>query len=243
VVQSTEHGESGSIQTALIAVVSGKGGVGKTTLALGLPASMARRGQQAALVDLDPQAGATLAAGLARPSDPLNAGPAWLHGFALYPASRTLALASPNIIARRVQELLGRDQVVFADLSPALTDAAHAAVLPLASLVLVVARTDAAGLANVAESVQLCREQHRPFLVVPSMVGRTKLAGEAQALLRELYAPFVATTCIPLEARAAEAAAACQPVTLFAPKSAAARAVDRIAGEVLDALGGRVCHR
>lgn len=229
---------TGAYSPDLIAVVSGKGGVGKTAIALGLAATLSRRGLSTSLVDLDPQAGATLAAGVVRPAEPLTADPDLRHGFALYPSSRMLALASPDAIASRLRALLDRYPVVVADLSPALTDAAHAAALPLASLVLVVARTDAAGLANVAESVQLCREFHRPHLVVPNMVGRTRLSREAHAILRQQYAPHVVFCSVPLEARAAEAVAACQPIALYAPQSASACALNSIAGEVVDTLGG-----
>ncbi len=222
----------------LVAVISGKGGVGKTLFSLGVAASLNHRDQSTALVDLDPQAGATLAAGVPRPGEPLQAQPDRRHGFDLFPSSRTLVLASAECIARRVRGLPGTHRVVVADLSPALTDAAHAAVLPLASLVLIVARADAAGLANVEESVHLCQELGRRFLVVPNMLTHTKLAREAHELLRQQYAPNVVYGSIPLEARAAEAAAACKPVTDYAPHSATARAIDSIVGEVLDTLGG-----
>lgn len=235
---SRSEGDVADTNPNLVAVISGKGGVGKTMVALGLAASMWRRQQPTLLVDLDPQAGATLAAGVPRSSEPLHAEPDMQHGFAIYPASRALALSSADDIARRVQVLARPNHVVVTDLSPALTDAAHAAVLPLASLVLIIARTDAAGLANVAESVQLCEELNRPFLVVPNMVTRTRLAREAHDVLRQQYAPNVVYSSVPLEARAAEAAAAFLPVTLFAPRSATARAVDCIAGEVIDTLGG-----
>lgn len=222
----------------LVLVIGGKGGVGKTAVAFGITASLNERGARVSLVDLDPQAGATLAAGIPRAGNPLDAIADGRHGFAVYPASRNLALASPNAIARYLQEVLTRHSLVVADLSPALTDAAHTAALPLASLVLVVARTDAAGLANVAESVQLCREYGRPYLVVPNMLTRTKLAREAHAMLRQQYSPNVAYISVPLEARAAEAAAVCRPITVYAPNSATARALDSVASEVVDTLGG-----
>lgn len=48
-----------------VAVTNQKGGVGKTTLALGLAAEFSRRGLRTLLVDLDPQGYATNGAGLA----------------------------------------------------------------------------------------------------------------------------------------------------------------------------------
>src|SRR5712691_11266710 len=48
----------------LIAVLNHKGGVGKTTTTLALGAAIADRGHRVLLVDLDPQAGLTIASGL-----------------------------------------------------------------------------------------------------------------------------------------------------------------------------------
>lgn len=222
----------------IIAVGSGKGGVGKTLISIGIGDVLARRGYSTAVLDLDPQAGATLAVHAQRPANPLVADPDRRHSFALYPASRALALASVDELQRRVQAVGRTAKMVLVDLSPALTDASHAAVLPVASLVLVVARTDAAGLSNVEEMVGLCREYHREFLVVPNMYGRTRLAAEAHALLQERYAPNVASSSVPLEARAAEAAGVGLPVTSYAPTSSTAQALESIAGQVVDVLAG-----
>ena len=49
-----------------VAVVSKKGGVGKTTVAVNLAAALAERGQRVLLVDLDPQASASLSLGIDR---------------------------------------------------------------------------------------------------------------------------------------------------------------------------------
>ena len=221
----------------LVAFVSGKGGTGKTTAALSVAAICAET-SRTALLDLDPQAGVSLAAGVPRASTPLSSAPENKHGFPLYPGGRALALASTSEIRRRVSALRATHGIIVADLSPALTDAAHAAVLTAGTLAVVVARTDAAGLANVDETVQLCQEQGCRVLIVPNMLGRTGLAIEVERYLRETYPGLVAREAIPLNARVADAVVATLPVVRWAPRTSAATALRSLAVEVHERLGG-----
>ncbi|MET0490111.1 MAG: AAA family ATPase, partial [Acidimicrobiales bacterium] len=53
---------------AVVAVANQKGGVGKTTVTLGIADAAARRGLAVLVVDLDPQANATSGLGVADPA-------------------------------------------------------------------------------------------------------------------------------------------------------------------------------
>jgi len=221
---------------AVWALVSGKGGVGKTTLALALADALVARGERVSLVDLDPQAGLTISAGLTPADAPLTDHPQSVHGVELFASSRRLAQASTEAITRHVERAKVRASVVLLDLSPALTDASHAAALNTATHLLAIARTDAAGLPNVGEVSELARRAGLPLLIVPSMASNTGLARESEAFLRGRYADAVTSTVIPLDARAAEAAGAGRPLTQTARRSRAAAAIHALAAELCGRL-------
>lgn len=217
----------------VIVLASGKGGVGKSTLALALADVWAEAGHRVAVVDFDPQAGVTRSAGVAPASDPLEAPPVDGHGFTLWPSGRSLALASAEELTARLQAARASSGVVVVDLSPSLTDAAHVSAFAVADVVAVIARCDAQGLPNVAETVQLATSEGRRWLVVPTFKGTTGLAREAEAFLRGRYAEGVTTATVPTDAKAAEAPGKAKPVTQTARRSRVAEAVRHLAAELL----------
>jgi len=221
-----------SLPARVLLFASGKGGTSKSTLSLALADAWADTGARVALVDADPQAGLTTAAGCEPPADPLEAEPVTVHGVTLYRGGRTLAGASVAAHRARIAAAAGAADVVLVDCSPALTDAAHAAALALASVVVVCARTDAAGLRNVEETVQLATAAGVPVVVVPTFRTGTGLSREAEGFLRGRYGDRVTGATFPTDARAAEAAGAGKPVTRAAPRSKAAAAVRAIREEL-----------
>ncbi len=216
----------------MLVFASGKGGTSKTTLSLALADVWAESGARVALVDADPQAGLTTAAGCEPPADPLEAEPVAVHGVTLYRGGRALAGASVAEHRARIAAATAGADVVLVDCSPALTDAAHVAALELASLVVVCARTDAAGLRNVEETVQLAAAAGVPVMVVPTFRTGTGLSREAEGFLRGRYGARVTGATFPNDARAAEAAGSGKPVTRTAKRSKAAEAVRAIGAEI-----------
>jgi chromosome partitioning protein len=220
----------------VLVFASGKGGTAKTTLTLALADLWARSGARVAVVDVDPQAGLTTAAGCPAPAAPLTAAPVAVHGFTLYPAGRPLADATAADHRARIEAAREVADVVLVDCSPALTDLAHVAAFEAATLVVICARTDAAGLRNVDETTDLATLVGVPVVVVPTLRTATGIAREAEAFLRGRYGDRVTTTAFPVDVRAAEAAGAGAPVTRTAPRSKAAVA----AGAIREELAARL---
>ncbi len=243
-----------------LVVSAHKGGVGKTTVAANLAAALAATGKRTLLVDVDPQGAATAAVGLSASQPSLYdvligeapAGEAivasGLDNLDVLPADLDLAGAEiglPRLAdwqTRLRDALAGIDSVydvVVFDSAPGL------GVLPFTALVagdrVLIAATPAymtlRALGHVVDTVAQARE-FTPGLrvvgIVPSIVGsRTLHRDEA---LAEIEKRWPGWTLGPLARRVVleDAAAAGQPITTYAPRSASASAVRSLSQEVLD---------
>lgn len=185
---------------ATAAVLNQKGGVGKTTLTLGLAAAAQRRGDRVLVVDLDPQGSAGWAMGVEaddehlavgdvlRTGDPKVAEAAivmsgWGEGIDCLPASRNLidreadgwAEESVDRLRRALDPVVGDYRTVLIDCAPSLGPTTVAGMTASDGVLLVVelSALSVRGVEAVMDTVEHVGKEHRPDLdILGAVVNR-----------------------------------------------------------------------
>jgi chromosome partitioning protein len=245
----------------IYAVANQKGGVGKTTTAVNLAACVAEAGYETLLVDVDPQANATVALGLPKESHPsvydVLSGDAELaetlkngrvKRLSVAPSHPDLAGANAELPRVAGSETLLRDAVAsvqdrfaftFLDCPPSLGPLTVNA-LAAADRVIVPVQTEyfaLEGLAGLLETLKLLQRELNPRLTVAGMVltmhdGRTRLARDVEREAREHFPDLVFDTVIPRNVRLGEAPSFGRPIIHHDPHCSGADAYFELAKEV-----------
>jgi chromosome partitioning protein len=250
-----------------LALVNQKGGCGKTTTAVNLAAALAERGERVLLVDLDPQAHATLALGVAvEPGEP-SVADVLLRGRALADALRSapggLALAPATLELGELEEAAGRtlhpEQLLRQALSELDEDYDYALVdcppradgvltanaLRAADTALLVVEMGSFALQGAIKALALLEELAQDMdggfelRVVGTLFDRrNELARELLIGTQARFGDRLFDTVIHQSARLREAAASGAPVQVLDPACRATRDVRALASEI-SALHGR----
>jgi chromosome partitioning protein len=248
----------------VFAIANQKGGVGKTTTAINLAASLAANDIRVLVVDSDPQGNATSGLGVQKEPDK----PSLYHvmlgetaprdavrhtdmeGLDLIPADKNLVGAALELVDAENREFRLRERIasirqdyqfILIDCPPSL-DLLTLNGLLAADAVLVPIQCEFFALEGVSElmdTIDRIREGFQHPLEIAGILltmydDRTNLTRQVAADLKGFFKDEVFQTVIPRSVRLAEAPSFGQPILTYDPRSRGAESYIKLAKEILD---------
>lgn len=247
----------------IIAIANQKGGVGKTTTAINLGASLAAADMRTVVIDLDPQGNATSGLGIRKGTYPKSIYHVLLHSepFASVLQSTELEALS---VAPSSRELVGvtvelanvedRDQYLKRVLEPVRSDYDFLLIdcppsldiltvnaLIAADSILIPIQCEYFALEGVSELLETLRQIRRmrnseleiEGVLLTMFDERTNLSNQVMADLRSVFGAQLFETIVPRNIRLGEAPSHGRPIILYDIKSKGAESYIRLAKEII----------
>jgi chromosome partitioning protein len=247
----------------IVAVANQKGGVGKTTTAINLAASVATRGHRVLLVDFDPQGNASSGVGYPAKKVELSIYDALVGEVAMAdvirpteittlwvaPANMELVGAEIELISAHRRErflvealatVLDRFDYVVIDCPPSLglltinaLVAAHGVLVPMQAEYFALE-----GLSALTATIEKVRAAYNPELSIDGVLftmfdGRMNLSNDVKGEVATHFGAKVFATAVPRNVRLSEAPSHGKPALLYDLRSPGARSYLAVAEEFL----------
>lgn len=255
--------ERSTEMSRIIAIANQKGGVGKTTTAINLSASLASLGQKVLALDLDPQGNMT--SGLGVDKDEVensvydliigNVGieecicKDAIENLDVLPSNIDLSAAEIELIGVDNKEFIIRNEIekvrdrydyVIIDCPPALSMLTINAMTTADSVLVPIQCEYYAleGLSQLIHTIELVQERLNPSLEIEGVVftmydARTNLSLQVVENVKDNLNQNIYKTIIPRNIRLAEAPSYGMPINLYDPKSTGAESYMLLAEEVI----------